>query len=150
VSEFELALADGILDVAIVCSDFDASVDFYVNKLGFPIAADLQIPERLAVGSGLAPRAFRHIRVRAGDALIKLMEIQDPPERRSEEFAAGLRWLTLRVVDLRATVDLLAARDVFFLSEPLRGLAGSFVCAQAPDGVIIEFVELYSDNDDRP
>ena len=143
-------LADGTLDVAIVCSDFEASVDFYVNMLGFPIAADLQIPERLAVDSGLAPGGFHHVRVRAGDALIKLMEIEDPPDARDPGFVAGVRWLTLRVLDIRATVELLSGRGVTFLSEPLRGLAGSFVCAQAPDGVIIEFVELYSDDDDRP
>ena len=102
------------------------------------------------MGSGLAPSAFRHIRVRAGDALIKLMQIDDPPDEPSAGFAAGVRWLTLRVLDIRATVALLEGRGVAFLSEPLDGLAGSFVCAQAPDGVIIEFVELYAADDDRP
>jgi glyoxylase I family protein len=151
VSELGLELSDGTLDVAIVCSDFDASVDFYVNKLGFPIAADLEIPERLAVGSGLAPSGFRHVRVRAGHALIKLMQIDEPPPSPpSDSFAAGVRWLTFRVIDIQATVQLLQSRGVAFLSEPLAGLAGSFVCAQAPDGVIIEFVELYTAQDDRP
>ncbi len=78
------------------------------------------------------------------------MQIDDPPDEPSAGFAAGTRWLTLRVLDIRATVALLQGRGVTFLSEPLDGLAGSFVCAQAPDGVIIEFVELYAADDDRP
>ena len=143
-------LSDGTLDVAIVCSDFNASVDFYVNKLGFLIAADLEIPDSLAVPSGLAPSGFRHVRVRVGDALVKLMQIDEAPAPPSGAFAAGVRWLTLRVIDIQATVRFLRSRGVTFLSEPLAGLAGSFVCAQAPDGVIIEFVELYSADDDRP
>ena len=149
-SDGDLRLSDGIVDVAIVCSDFDSSVDFYVRKLGFPVAADLSIPEHLAVPSGLAPSAFRHVRVRAGSALIKLMEIEPAPEAAPEEFRAGIRWLTFRVTDLVATIAKLQEAGVPFLSAPLRGLAGSFVCAQAPDGVILEFVELYGPADDRP
>jgi glyoxylase I family protein len=145
-----LQLSDAIVDVAIVCSDFETSLDFYVRKLGFPIAADLQIPQNLAVPSGLAPSAFRHVRVRAGAALIKLMEIEGPPQPPPNDFRAGVRWLTFRVTDLADTVAMLQEHGVTLLSAPLRGLAGSFVCAQAPDGVILEFVELYAPSDDRP
>ena len=149
-TEASLALSDGIVDIGIVCSDFEAAVDFYVSKLGLPVAFDLQIPDHLAVPSGLAPSGFRHVRVRAGAALIKLMEIASPPDPQPAEFRAGVRWLTFRVMDLTATVAALERRGVTFLSAPLRGLAGSFVCAQAPDGVILEFVELYAPADDRP
>jgi hypothetical protein len=48
------------------------------------------------------------------------------------------------------TVATPQARGVEFLSSPLRGLAGYFVCAQPPDGIILEFVELYATSDDRP
>jgi catechol 2,3-dioxygenase-like lactoylglutathione lyase family enzyme len=125
-------------------------VDFYVTKLGLPVAFDLQIPENLAVPSGLAPSGFRHVRVRAGGTLIKLMEIDPAPAAPDNGFRAGVRWLTFRVTDIASTVATLQARGVAFLSSPLQGLTGSFVCAQAPDGVILEFVELYSPTDDRP
>ena len=131
------------IDVAIVCSDFDASLDFYTRALELPIHEEVEIPERLAVPSGLAPGAFRHVRLRAGSGLIKLMQITPAPERRSSDFAAGVRWLTFQVGNLEETVARLQSRGVVFLSPPIRGLAGYFACAQAPDGLILEFVERF-------
>lgn len=132
-----------IVDIAVVCSDFPASVRFYRDAIGLEIHQDLEIPERLAVPSGLAPSAFRHLRLRAGDSLIKLMEISPPPVAQAEAFHAGVRWLTFFVDDLNATISLLTERGVEFISPRLEGLAGAFACAKAPDGILIEFVELY-------
>jgi len=136
-------LAQPRLDVAIVCSDFEASLDFYHQRLGLEIAFDLQIDADRAVRSGLAPGPFRHVRLRAGETLIKLMQIDPPPPSDQGGFHAGVRWLTFFVQDLNNVVSNLTARNVPFLSEPLRGLAGHFTCAQAPDGVILEFVQLF-------
>jgi catechol 2,3-dioxygenase-like lactoylglutathione lyase family enzyme len=136
------------LDIAIVCSDFTASLDFYHHRLGLDIAYDLQIDTTRAVRSGLAPAAFRHVRLRAGETLIKLMQIDPPPEPDQGGFHAGVRWITFFVHDLTDTVAQLTTRGIPFLSEPLRGLAGWFACAQGPDGVILEFVELHPTPDD--
>jgi len=135
-------LAEPRIDVAIVCADFDVSLDFYHRRLGLEIAHDLQIDTDRAVPSGLAPGPFRHVRLRAGDALIKLMQIDPPPVTDQGGFHAGVRWLTFFVRDLDDTIRHLSERSVPFLSKPIRGLAGWFVCAQAPDGVILEFVQL--------
>ena len=140
------SLQDGAIDVAIVCSDFAEAVDFYTVRLGLPVAEVIEIPESLAVRSGLAPTAFRHLRLRAGGTLLKLMEISPPPTPATHEFRAGVRWLTLRVDNLAATVELLEGRGVRFMSPPIRGLAGFFACAEAPDGVILEFVERYAES----
>jgi catechol 2,3-dioxygenase-like lactoylglutathione lyase family enzyme len=136
-------LASATIDIAIVCSDFPAAAEFYQRRLGLPVHADLEIPERLAVPSGLAPHGFRHLRLRAGNTLIKLMEIQPAPLCAPSGFQAGVRWLTFQVADLDSTIRHLSSRGVQFLSGRLEGLAGAFVCAQAPDDVLIEFVELY-------
>jgi catechol 2,3-dioxygenase-like lactoylglutathione lyase family enzyme len=136
-------LLNEAIDIAIVCSDFAAAVDFYQQKLGLQTYVDIEIPERLAVPSGLAPRGFRHLRLRAGNTLIKLMEIEPTPDRVPEEFRAGVRWLTFHVADLDITMSELSGRGVRFLSARLEGLAGAFACAQAPDNLLIEFVELY-------
>jgi catechol 2,3-dioxygenase-like lactoylglutathione lyase family enzyme len=138
-------LSSPTIDIAIVCSDFDASVAFYRDTLGLAVHKDLDIPDRLAVPSGLAPTGFRHLRLRAGDTLLKLMQIEPPPPQRPAGFEAGVRWLTFFVEDLDATRQSLQARGVKFLSSRLEGLAGAFCCAQAPDGILIEFVELYRD-----
>ena len=54
-----LELTRPIVDIAIVCSDFEKSLHFYRDCLGLEVAADLQIPEEVATGAGLAPRNRR-------------------------------------------------------------------------------------------
>jgi len=138
---FELSASQ--IDISVVCSDFDEAVGFYRDKLGLKVHVDLAIPEKLAVPSGLAPAAFRHLRLRAGNTLIKLVGIEPPPDPVGVSFKAGVRWLTFHVTDLDATIRDVSARGVTFLSGRLEGLAGAFACAQAPDNILIEFVELY-------
>ena len=89
-----LNLSHPTVDIAITCSDFAASLDFYHNKLGFEIVLDLEIPADLARDVGLAPTGFRQVRLKAGNTLIKLMDIESPPPTPTGEFSAGVRWLT--------------------------------------------------------
>ena len=138
------------IDVGLVCSNFNESLHFYRDILGLEIAAEVLVPDEPAIKFGLAPRGFRHVRLKAGEMLIKLMEIESPPPRRSDEFSAGVRWLTFIVNDINATYRTLKSRGARFLSEPAPGsdrvvgedpVAG-VVCAIDPDGLLIEFVQL--------
>lgn len=139
----KVKLTHPTVDIAIVCSHFQESLRFYHELLGFEIVQDLRIPDEVATGAGLAPRGFRHVRVRAGHTLIKLMEIAPPPARRSDQFAAGVRWLTLFVEDVRQTYDQLRAAGVKFLAAPVAAPdAAGVVCAVDPDGLLIEFVQV--------
>lgn len=132
------------VDIAVVCSHFDESLRFYHELLGLEIAQDLLIPDNVARGAQLAPRGFRHVRLRAGETLIKLMEIASPPPRRSHEFAAGVRWLTFFVEDVQKSYEQLRAKGVRFLTEPVAAPdAAGVVCALDPDGVLIELVQLH-------
>ena len=132
-----------IVDVGIVCSNFDESLRFYRDLLGFHVVLDLEIPEEVALSAGLAPRGFRQVRLKAGETLIKLMEIESPPARKKPEFAAGVRWLTFFVDDARKTYRDLSAKGVRFLSEPVSAPdAPAVVCAVDPDGILAEFVQL--------
>jgi catechol 2,3-dioxygenase-like lactoylglutathione lyase family enzyme len=134
------------VDVGIVCSHFEESLHFYRDLLGLPVALDIQIPAEVAVGAGLAPRPFRQVRLKAGETLIKLMEIQGAPPRRSAEFAAGVRWLTFFVADAWKTYAELSAKGVKFLAEPVTAPdAAGVVCALDPDGLLVEFVQLRPD-----
>jgi catechol 2,3-dioxygenase-like lactoylglutathione lyase family enzyme len=134
------------VDIGIVCSHFDESLHFYRDLLGLALALDIQIPAEVAVGAGLAPRPFRQVRLKAGETLIKLMEIQDPPPRRSADFTAGVRWLTFFVEDAWKTYDELRAKGVKFLAEPVTAPdAAGVVCALDPDGLLVEFVQLRPD-----
>ncbi len=139
----KLGLTCATVDIAIVCSHFEESLRFYHEQLGLEIAVDMQIPDEVAQGAGLAPHGFRHVRLRAGNTLIKLMEITPPPARRSDRFAAGVRWLTFFVDNVRRTYAQLKADGVRFLTEPITAPdAAGVVCAVDPDGVLIEFVQV--------
>ena len=126
-----------VVDVGIVCSDFEKSLEFYHDKLGFEIVLDIEIPEDLATGVGLAPSGFRQVRLQAGSTLLKLMQIEDAPVAGTGEFKAGVRWLTYFVADIAETVAALKAKGVEFLSEP----HGTVVAAKDPDGLLVEIVQ---------
>ena len=115
VKKLVLNLSHPTVDIAITCSDFAASLDFYHNKLGFEIVLDLEIPDDLARDVGLAPTGFRQVRLKAGNTLIKLMEIESPPPPTpADEFSAGVRWLTFFVEDIQQTVKDLKQNGVEF------------------------------------
>ena len=138
-----LNLSHPTVDIAITCSNFAASLDFYHNKLGFEIVLDLEIPDTLARDVGLAPAGFRQVRLKAGNTLIKLMDIESPPPKPADEFSAGVRWLTFFVADIQQTVKDLKQNGVEFLSEPISAPdAGGVVCAPDPDGILIELVQI--------
>ena len=138
-----LELSHPTVDIAITCSNFEKSLDFYHNKLGFEIVLDLDIPEKLAQDVGLAPTGFRQVRLKAGNTLIKLMDIESPPETPQNTFSAGVRWLTFIVDDIQNTVEDLKVNGVKFLSEPISAPdAVGVVCARDPDGILIELVQI--------
>ena len=138
-----LKLSHATVDIAITCSNFEESLDFYHNKLGFEIVLDLEIPDDLARAVGLAPTGFRQVRLKAGNTLIKLMEIESPPPPPTDEFSAGVRWLTFFVEDIQQTVKDLKQNGVEFLSEPISAPdAAGVACAPDPDGILIELVQI--------
>ena len=138
-----LNLSHPIIDIAITCSNFEASLDFYHNKLGLEIVMDLEIPSDLATDVGLAPTGFRQVRLKAGNTLIKLMDIQNPPPTPSDEFSAGIRWLTFIVQDIQNVIDSLQQKGVEFLSEPISAPdAVGVACTKDPDGILIELVQI--------
>ena len=132
-----------VIDLGIVCSHFDESLHFYRDLIGLKVVHEIQVAGDLAKELGLAPRKFRQVRLKAGDTLLKLMEIESPPEERTFDFQAGVRWLTLIIEDVPACVARLKAAGVEFVSEPLSAPdAKHVICAKGPDGMLIEFVQL--------
>ena len=115
-----LNLSHPTIDIAITCSNFEASLDFYHNKLGLEIVLELEIPDDLARGVGLAPTGFRQVRLKAGNTLIKLMDIASPPPTPADEFSAGVRWLTFFVEDIQGTVKKLKTEGCRISIRPHR------------------------------
>ena len=91
----------------------------------------------------LAPEGFRQVRLQAGNTLIKLMDLALPPASVSDQFKPGVRWLTFFVKGIEQTVSDLEQKGVTFLSPPVSAPdAAGVVCAQDPDGILIEFVQV--------
>lgn len=138
-----LNITHPVVDLCIVCSNFQESLRFYHELLGLEIVMDVQIPASLAVGVGLAPRPFRQVRLKAGNTLIKLMDIASPPPTPPDTFSAGVHWITFFVADIQETVKTLEARGVKFLSAPIAAPdAAGVVAAKDPDGILMEFVQV--------
>ena len=138
-----LNLSHPTIDIAITCSNFEASLDFYHNKLGLEIVLELEIPDNLARGVGLAPTGFRQVRLKAGNTLIKLMDIESPPPTPADGFSAGVRWLTFFVENIQETVETLKQNGVEFLSDPISAPdAVGVACAKDPDGILVELVQI--------
>ncbi|MAE63035.1 MAG: glyoxalase [Phycisphaeraceae bacterium] len=127
------------VDIAIVCSDFEGSLRFYRDLLGLPVFKEVEIPGEVALQLGLAPRGFRQVRLKAGNTLIKLMDITDPPGAIDAAFSAGVRWITFFVDDVPAIYRDWKAKGVSFLSDLPD--AGTIICAVDPNGVIVELIQ---------
>ncbi|MBT4694979.1 MAG: VOC family protein [Planctomycetaceae bacterium] len=141
--ESKLQLAHPAADLCIVCSDFSASLQFYHEILGFEVVLDIQIPAAVALGAGLAPAAFRQIRLAAGHTRIKLMEISNPPNSGNTDFKAGVRWLTFIIENLPNTVERMKTQGVQFMAESISAPdAAHVICAIDPDGLLIELVQI--------
>ena len=137
-----IKLIHPVVDIAIICSNFEESLRFYHEILGLEIVFEIHISDELAQNVGLAPQGFRQVRLKAGDTLIKLADIASPPPPLSGEFSSGVNWLTLFVEDIEQTIEELKRNGVELLAEPFSALdAAGVVCARDPDGLLIEFVQ---------
>lgn len=119
--------------LAVICSDYARSKDFYTRVLGLEIIAELHRESR---------KSFKlDLRV-PGGTQIELFSFEDPPKRPTYPEACGLRHLAFEVPDLDAEIKDLAAQGV--ACEPVRvdectGQRYTFFAD--PDGLPIELYE---------
>ena len=94
--------------VAIIASDYHASKDFYVNKLGLPLIREVFRQERQDYILTLL----------AGDVEVELFVEDNPPRRVTNPEARGLRHLAFHVEDIEEAVKDLNALGI--PTEPIR------------------------------
>ena len=118
--------------IAIICSDMDSALEFYVDKLGFPVIRENYRPDR----------DDWKIDLRINETTeLELFIMKGHPERPSPE-AYGLRHLAFRVESVDETVAELAEKGIE--CEPVRydtftGERLTFF--HDPDGLPIEIHE---------
>lgn len=123
----------GLHHVALICSNYLVSKQFYTNVLGLEVLGETYRAERDSYKLDLAVN---------GSYVLELFSFPSPPPRPSWPEAAGLRHLAFAVADLPAAIEWLAKHDV--ACEPIRTdeLTGRrFTFFADPDGLPLEFYE---------
>lgn len=124
---------DGIHHIAIICSNYDRSKQFYTQVLGFSILAETYRAERQSYKLDL----------RISETVaIELFSFPNPPDRPSRPEACGLRHLAFTVADLDAACEELRSHGVAI--EPIRVdelTDRRFTFFQDPDGLPLELYE---------
>ena len=119
--------------IAIICSDYQKSLDFYTKVLGLSVIAENYRQERKSYKTDLALN---------GDYIIELFSFPNPPSRLTRPEAAGLRHLAFEVDDVEESVTELDRKGI--VHEDIRTdeyTSRRFVFFQDPDGLPIEFYE---------
>lgn len=120
--------------IAIICSDYEKSKQFYTEILGLKIVREVYREERKSYKLDLAIN---------NDYCIELFSFPNPPQRPSRPEARGLRHLAFAVENLDQTVAILKSAAVFV--EPIRVdefTEKRFTFIADPDNLPVEFYEL--------
>lgn len=130
---WEVMKLNKIHHVAIICSDYQKSKDFYVNILGLKIISENYREERKSYKLNLL--------IGKGEE-IELFSFPNPPKRPSYPEARGLRHLAFEVDDIEIIVKELNSKEID--TEPIRKdeITGKrFTFFNDPDNLPIELYE---------
>ena len=119
--------------IAIICSDYQRSLDFYTYVLGLRVLAEHYREERQSYKTDLAL---------GDDYIIELFSFPSPPSRLTRPEAAGLRHLAFEVDNIDESVRELDALGINH--ETVRTdeyTSKRFLFFQDPDGLPIELYE---------
>ena len=119
--------------IAIICSDYQRSLDFYTHVLGLQVLAEHYREERQSYKTDLAL---------GDDYVIELFSFPSPPSRLTRPEAAGLRHLAFEVDNIDESVRELDALGINH--ETVRTdeyTSKRFLFFQDPDGLPIELYE---------
>lgn len=124
---------NGVNHIAIICSNYETSKEFYTSILGFTILNETYREDRKSYKLDLA----LHDRY-----LIELFSFPTPPQRLTRPEATGLRHLAFEVDDLNETLSILTQKNI--IAEPVRVdeiTQKRFTFIFDPDNLPIELVE---------
>ena len=120
--------------IAIICSDYERSKQFYTDILGFKIDNETYRTERNSFKLDLSLN---------GEYLIELFSFPNPPQRPSRPEATGLRHISFGVKDLENEIKFLSSKNI--TTEPIRMdefTNRKFTFFSDPDNLPIEIYEV--------
>ena len=116
--------------IAIICSDREKALDFYMEKLGFSLIREVSRPQDIL------------IMLQQGQIVLELFIRPNAPDRVDNPEALGLRHLAFHVENIDEAVAWLNSRGVE--TEPVREdkiNGGRFTFFKDPDGQPLELHE---------
>ncbi|NDJ23822.1 VOC family protein [Nostoc sp. B(2019)] len=123
----------GIHHVAIICSDYQRSKNFYVEVLGFSIIQETFRTERNSYKLDLKV---------AENTQIELFSFPNTPPRASNPEACGLRHLAFKVDDIEQTVFYLKSHGIEVENIRIDEITGKkFTFFKDPDNLPLEIYE---------
>lgn len=125
---------NSIHHIAIICSDYEVSKQFYTEILGLVIIREVYRKDRDSYKLDLALN---------GNYVIELFSFPNPPKRVSRPEAAGLRHLAFEVNDLEESIKELNTNNI--QTEPIRTdefTGKRFTFFSDPDGLPLELYEI--------
>jgi catechol 2,3-dioxygenase-like lactoylglutathione lyase family enzyme len=138
-----------VIDVGVVVTDLDRSLQFYQDVLGMTTSRSFDLDADFGERSGLTDA--QSVRIEA----LKLADSPDATEWKLMSFGnettpakshihddIGMQYITIRVNDLTPYLERLRAHDVELLGETPIALddTNHFVLIQDPDGTFIELI----------
>ena len=120
--------------IALICSDYQKSKQFYTDFLGLQILQEVYREERQSYKLDLALN---------GVYVLELFSFANPPQRLSRPEATGLRHLAFEVNDIKDTHHLCLLEGV--IAEEIRideYTNKFFFFISDPDGLPIEFYQI--------
>ena len=118
--------------IAIICSDWSKTKEFYIDKLGFEMYREVYRPEQ-----------DDYLRMlRQGDTVLEVFIKPNNPERVNNPEAKGLRHLAFHVENIEPAVAWLNGMGIE--TEPIRVDAvngGRFTFFKDPEGLPLELHE---------
>lgn len=144
------AAARPVIDVGVVVSDMDRSLQFYQEVIGMTPARTLDLDADFGRRSGLTDARALHIEaLKLEDSEQatewKLMSFGDETPRQENEHIhdhTGVQYVTIQVTALQPILDRIRAHDVELLGETPIALGNDthFALIQDPDGTFIELI----------
>lgn len=120
--------------IAIICSDYEKSKQFYTDILGFRIEREVFREQRNSYKLDLSLQ---------GHYCIELFSFPDPPARQSRPEACGLRHIAFAVDNIEHAIEYINGKGV--ITEPVRideFTGRKFTFFSDPDDLPIEFYEV--------
>ena len=118
--------------IAIICSDWDKTKEFYMDKLGFQLIREVWRP---------AQEDYLRM-LQLGDTMLEIFIKPNAPQRVNNPEAMGLRHLAFHVADIAPAVAWLNGMGIE--TEPVREdlvNGGRFTFFKDPDGLPLELHE---------